>query len=82
MSHRWWTPKGFVLATAAASAVCAAVIVAIGLAYPEPVSSAALGPEWECSRQALVWTTCTRVKRAQSAFIHVAEELVIRFPQS
>ena len=82
MSHRWWTPKRFVLATTAASAACAAVIVAIGMAYPEPVSSAALGPEWECSRQALVWTTCTRVKRAQLAFIHVAGELDSQRPHT
>lgn len=70
MIHNWWTPKGFILTAAIASLACVAVIAAIGLAYPVP--NAALGPEWQCSRLAFVWTTCSRVKHAQSASVRLA----------
>jgi len=33
----------------------------LGLAAHEPVSSAALGSEWQCSRAAFVLTTCQHV---------------------
>lgn len=33
----------------------------LGLAAHEPVSSAALGSEWQCSRAAFVLTTCHHV---------------------
>jgi len=46
---------------------CVAVMAAIALAYEEPVSNAALGPDWQCSRRALVWTTCSRPKHAEAA---------------
>ena len=78
MFHNWWTPKGFVFALAMTTLACAAVIVAIGLAYPEPVSNAALGPNWQCSRVAFVWTTCSRPKHAETASIRLAGEPVCR----
>jgi hypothetical protein len=82
MIHNWWTPKGFIFAAAIASLACVAVIVAIGLAYPEPVSSAELGPEWQCSRLAFVWTTCRRTKHAQSASVRLAGEPACRRPRT
>ena len=78
MIHNWWTPKGFVFAVAMVSLACAAVIVAIGMAYPEPVSNAALGPDWQCSRVAYVWTTCSRPKHAEAASVRLAGEPVCR----
>jgi hypothetical protein len=78
MIYNWWTPKGFVFAAAMVSLACAAVIVAIGLAYPEPVSNAALGPGWQCSRVAYVWTTCSRPKHAQAASVRLAGEPACR----
>jgi hypothetical protein len=78
MFRNRWTPKGFVCAAAMASLACAAVVVAIGFAYPEPVSNAALGPDWQCSRVAYVWTTCSRPKHAEAASIRLAGELVCR----
>ena len=60
MIHNRWSPRKLVVAAAIASLAC--VAIAIGLAYPEPVPSAALGPDWQCSRLAFVWTTCTRLK--------------------
>ena len=38
-----------------------AAAMAIGLTHPGPVSSGALGPDWQCTRLALVLTSCTRV---------------------
>jgi hypothetical protein len=82
MIHNWWTPKSFIYAAAVTSLACVAVIVAIKLATPEPVSSAALGPEWQCTRLALVWTTCRRAKHAQSASARLAGEPVCRLPRA
>ena len=65
MIHTRWTPKAIIVA--AALAACAAVIVATGLVAPEPEPNATLGPGWQCSRLAFVWTTCSRVKLAQQA---------------
>jgi len=45
MIHSWWNPKGYIVAAAIALFACVAVIVGIGLVDPEPVSSAALGPD-------------------------------------
>jgi hypothetical protein len=41
--------------------------VAIGLTHPEPVSSGALGPDWQCTRLALVFTSCTRIARTKAS---------------
>ena len=75
MIHNWWTPKTFVFAAAMAAFAC---VVVIALAYPQPVSSAALGPDWQCSRRAFVWTTCSRPKHAKAASVQLAGEPVCR----
>jgi hypothetical protein len=64
MIRNWLTPKNLVFAVTILSLACVAAVVAFGLVYPEPVQSAALGPEWQCTRLAFVGTTCTRVTRA------------------
>ena len=66
MARNWWTARNLVFVAAIVSLACVAALVGIGLTYPEPVSSAALGPDWQCSRLALVWTTCTRLTRARA----------------
>ena len=78
MIHNWWNPKGFIFAAAIALFACVAVLVGIGLVSPEPVSSAALGPDWQCSRLAFVWTTCSRLKHARAASVHLTSEPVCR----
>ena len=56
-------------------AACVAVVtlvalaVAAGLTHPEPVSSEALGPDWQCTRLALVFTSCTRIAAAKAASV-------------
>ena len=57
-----------------------AAAMALGLAYPEPVSSNALGPDWQCTRIALVFTTCTRVASVEATA--VAETRVPACPRS
>ena len=74
MTRNWWTAKNLVFVAAIVSLACVAAVVAIGLAYPEPVSSAALGPDWQCSRLAFVWTTCTRLTQARAASARVDRE--------
>jgi hypothetical protein len=71
MLHRLWTSKGIALAGALA---VAGTVLSVGLASPEPVASAALGPEWQCSRIAFVLTTCTRIEQAGRAAPRVRKE--------
>jgi hypothetical protein len=71
MPHDWWTRKYIVLAAAVALALIGCVVV--GVSYPEPAASAALGPDWQCNRLAFVFTTCSRARQSQSAPIHLAK---------
>ena len=67
MTSLFWTRKNLAVAAAVVTVACVVVAIAIGLAHPEPIPSAALGPDWQCTRVAFVLTTCTRVARAESA---------------
>ena len=58
MIHDLWTRKQFALAAAIVSLGIVAAVLAIGLAYSEPFTDAGLGPEWQCSKVAFVFTTC------------------------
>jgi adenine-specific DNA methylase len=72
MPYSWWTRKNLVLA-AAIVALAFIGFVVIGVSYPEPAASAALGPDWQCSRLAFVFTTCSRARRSQAMAIHLAK---------
>jgi hypothetical protein len=72
MPHNWWNRRTLILAAAVASLACATSFVAFGMSYPDPAASAALGPDWQCSRLAFVFTTCGRVKHTQSASVRMA----------
>ena len=50
---------------AAVTLTSAAAFLLVALAYPEPISSAALGPEWRCTRTAFIWTSCSRTRLAE-----------------
>ena len=80
MIRNWRPPKNLVFAVTILSLACVAAVVAFGLVYPEPVQSAALGPEWQCTRLAFVGTTCTRVTCAAAASVRVAKERLAREP--
>jgi adenine-specific DNA methylase len=72
MPHIWWTRKNLAL-TAAIVALAMMGFVVIGVSYPEPDASAALGPDWQCSRLAFVFTTCSRAKHTRSMAVRVAK---------
>jgi hypothetical protein len=55
------------VSVAVVTLVAVAAAMAIGLAHPEPVSSGTLGPDWQCTRLALVFTSCTHVVRFKTA---------------
>ena len=69
MPHSWWTRKNLVLAGVVLA--CAVVFFATGLSYSEPAASAALGPDWQCTRLAMVFTTCSRMKQSQAVVVPV-----------
>jgi hypothetical protein len=54
-----WTRKGVVLVAAIVTFTCVAALLSVNLASPDPISSAVLGTDWQCSRIAFVLTTCT-----------------------
>ena len=72
MPHTWWTRKNLVL-VAAAIALAFTGFFMISVSHPEPAASAALGPEWHCSRLAFVFTTCSRVRDSQLAAVRLAK---------
>jgi len=73
-----WSLKGVVLSVAVVTLLSVGVAVWIGLAYPEPVSSGALGPDWQCARLALVFTSCTPVARIEAATTVAAKDPLCR----
>lgn len=82
MPHPWGTRKKFVVVAAIVSLVCVTALVAVGLAYPVSVPSAALGPDWQCSRLAFVFTICSRATQAGRTIVRVAREPVCRRPRA
>jgi hypothetical protein len=66
-SYFFWTRRSLVLSVAIVTLVVIAAAVSVGLTYPDPVSSAALGPDWQCTRLAFVLTTCQRLVPTDSA---------------
>jgi hypothetical protein len=66
MSALFWLSKRLAVTLAVVMLVAVAATVAFGFAYPEPVSSGALGSDWQCTRLALVFTTCSRIAAAQA----------------
>jgi len=72
-----WTRKGVVLIAAAVMVACVAALLSINLGSPDPISSAALGANWQCSRFALVLTTCTPVRDTATASIRIRKDSVL-----
>ena len=81
MPHPWGTRKKLVV-VATFALVCVTSLVAAGLVYPVSVPSAALGPDWQCSRLAFVFTICSRATHAGRAIVRVAREPVCRRPRA
>jgi hypothetical protein len=81
MTGNLWTLKGLAVIAAVATLGCMAAALATGLANPEPVQNAVLGPDWQCTRFAFVFTTCSRVQHAASASVPVRKEPVCPQPR-
>jgi hypothetical protein len=62
-----WTRKGVVVVAAIVTFACVGALLSVNLASPDPISSAALGADWQCSRIAFVLTTCTPPLRSVGA---------------
>ena len=76
MPHNWWTRRSLVLAATAAALASAIGLFATGVSYPEPVARVTLGPDWQCSRLAFVFTTCSRAKHTEAMPVRVAKNAV------
>jgi len=76
MPHNWWTRRSLVLAATAAALASAIGLFATEVSYPEPVARATLGPDWQCSRLAFVFTTCSRGKHTEATPVRVAKSQV------
>jgi hypothetical protein len=81
MPHDWWTRKHFVFMLAFVSLACVVALVAAGLAYSEPFPGAEMGPDWQCSRLAFVFTVCSRVSQADRTLARAAKEPGCRRPR-
>jgi hypothetical protein len=81
MPHNWWTRKHLVFTLAFVSLACVIALVAAGLTSPEPLRGAEIGPDWQCSRLAFVFTVCRRVSQADREIVRVAREPVCRRPR-
>jgi hypothetical protein len=82
MPRNWWTRKNLVYTLALVSLACVVAFVAVGLASPEPFQSAALGPHWQCSRMAFVFTICSRVSQVESAIAGAVRTPSCRQPRT
>jgi hypothetical protein len=69
MTSTFRMPGQIAACVAVVTLVALATAVAIGLTHPEPVSSGALGPDWQCTRLALVFTSCTRIAAVKAASV-------------
>jgi hypothetical protein len=82
MSHNWWTRKYIGYSLAFVLFACVVAFVAVGMASPDPLQSAALGPHWQCSRMAFVFTICSRVSQVESAIVGAVRAPPCRQPRT
>ena len=64
------THKRAVLIAACVMFACVAALLSVNLTSP---TSAALGADWQCSRFALVLTTCTPVHETVSTGVRISD---------
>ena len=80
MTSNFRVPGRIAACVAVVTLVAITAAVAIGMTHPEPVSSGMLGPDWQCTRLALVFTSCTRIAAAQAASVAGGQALCPRRP--
>jgi hypothetical protein len=66
MTGTGWTTRKLASIGAAVTLTGAAALLSLALAYPKPISSAALGAEWQCTRTAFVLTSCSRIRPTEA----------------
>jgi hypothetical protein len=66
MAGTWWTIRKLAFVAAAVTLTGAAALFWDALAHPKPVASAALGAEWQCTRTAFVWISCSRIRHTEA----------------
>jgi hypothetical protein len=66
MTGTEWTMWKLASIGAIATLTGAAVFLSVALAYPKPISNAALGAEWQCTRTAFIWTSCSRIRSTEA----------------
>lgn len=71
MPHNWWTRRNLAL-VAAVIVLAFTGFIMIGVSHPEPAASATLGPDWQCSRLAFVFTSCSRVRDSRLMAVRFA----------
>lgn len=69
MTSSFRKPRRVAAFAVVAMLVAVSAAFAMGLNYSEPVSSGALGPDWQCARLAFVFTSCTPVARLKTAAV-------------
>ena len=67
MTFKFHMSRKIAACAVAVTLVAVTAAFAMGLAQPEPVASGVLGPDWQCTRIAFVFTSCTRVVRLKLA---------------
>jgi hypothetical protein len=74
MTSTWWTTRKLALIGGVVALAGAVAFLSIALAYPTPISSAALGSEWQCTRTAYLWTSCSRIRHTEAAVQSVRKD--------
>ena len=74
MISNLWTRKGVALLAAIVTITCVAALISVNLASPDPISTAALGTDWQCSRIAFVFTTCTPPVRNSAPVVRARDD--------
>jgi hypothetical protein len=81
MPHKLLSQKALTLIAALGTVACVVALLSIGMTAREPAASAALGPEWQCSRFAFVLTTCSRTDQVESASTRLRKEQAFARPR-
>ena len=74
MIFNFWTRKSIVLVAAIVTFACVAALISVNLASPDPISTAALGTDWQCSRIAFVFTACTPPVRNSAPVVRARDD--------
>jgi hypothetical protein len=78
MRHPLWFRRTMIIAAALVIIACIGATVWSGSATPEPLASAAMGPDWQCSRVAFILTSCTPSAQPETVGMHNSAARLVR----